>query len=186
MPQAVNVAGMHEIAQQYAALPWRMSRDGFLEVLLVTSRRRGRWIVPKGWQVAGCTPLQSAECEAFEEAGVVGRAGPEPIGNYRCSRPREDGSREPRYVTVFGLHVRRTLVNWPEKGQRKRRWWPIGEACDAVGEPGLAELLRCLESGSRKAQRSALTDAAGREFRQVVPVSPRIESAAASRSSGAC
>lgn len=48
--QAAQTARPLGIAQQYAALPWRISRDGFLEVLLVTTRRRSRWIVPKGWR----------------------------------------------------------------------------------------------------------------------------------------
>ena len=33
---------------QYAALPWRDGSAG-REVLLVTSRDTGRWVVPKGW-----------------------------------------------------------------------------------------------------------------------------------------
>jgi 8-oxo-dGTP pyrophosphatase MutT (NUDIX family) len=176
--------GQSGIAKQYAAVPWRM-RDGFLEVMLVTSRRRGRWIVPKGWQVAGCTPSQSAEREAFEEAGVIGRAASEPIGSYRYSRPRDDGSLEQRHVTVFGLYVLETLLNWLEKGQRKRQWWPIAEACEVVDEPGLAELLKTLTSGSRKARPSASSDSAGRELRQRVPLRPRTESSVAAHAAGA-
>jgi predicted NUDIX family NTP pyrophosphohydrolase len=152
MPRAIAVA------QQYAALPWRISQQGRLEVLLVTSRRRGRWTVPKGWQVKGRSPVQSAEREAFDEAGVVGQSGSDSIGSYRYSRQLDDVSAEPRNVTVFGLHVRGTLLNWPESGQRKRQWWPIDEACVVVGEPGLAELLKGLRS---HAGRSLAMDAGG-------------------------
>lgn len=134
------------VLQQYAALPWRMNRDGFLEVLLVTSRRRGRWTVPKGWQVKHRSASQSAETEAFEEAGVIGQVGSEPIGSYLYSKRRDDGSFESRSVTIFGLHVQGTLHNWPEKSARKRRWMPVIEACGAVGEPTLAEFLRALRS----------------------------------------
>ena len=183
--QSAHATAQPGVARQYAAVPWRM-RGGFLEVMLVTSRRRGRWIVPKGWQVKGRTPSESAEREAFEEAGVIGRVGPEPIGTYRYSWPREDGSRMPRHVTVFGLHVLGTLVSWPEKGQRKRLWWSLDAACDVVGEPGLAEVLRSLGPQSGKAGQPAPTGAAGQDLRPLAPVSPKLRSAAAMRSLEAC
>ena len=34
---------------QYAALPYRRRADGIVEVMLVTSRDTGRWVIPKGW-----------------------------------------------------------------------------------------------------------------------------------------
>ena len=34
---------------QYAALPYRLSGKSRTEVMLVTSRNTGRWIIPKGW-----------------------------------------------------------------------------------------------------------------------------------------
>ena len=35
--------------RQVAALPLRLSKNGSVEILLVTSRDTGRWIIPKGW-----------------------------------------------------------------------------------------------------------------------------------------
>ena len=32
-----------------AALPLRQSKGGALEILLITSRDTGRWIIPKDW-----------------------------------------------------------------------------------------------------------------------------------------
>ncbi len=136
------------ILQQYGALPWRVNRQGFLEVLLVTSRRRGRWTVPKGWLVKHCSGSQSAETEAYEEAGAIGRVNAAPIGSFRYSKQRDDGSAEPCNVTIFGLHVLGTLHNWPEMSERKRRWMSVSEACDVVGEPTLAAFLATLRSKS--------------------------------------
>ena len=34
--------------RQVAALPWRETERG-VEVMLITSRDTGRWILPKGW-----------------------------------------------------------------------------------------------------------------------------------------
>lgn len=44
---------------QAAAVPYRV-RDGQAEVLLVTSRTRARWIVPKGKTQRGATPAATA------------------------------------------------------------------------------------------------------------------------------
>ena len=51
--------------EQYGALPWRTNRFGEIEILLITSRQRGRWIVPKGWLVKGRSDFLSAALEAL-------------------------------------------------------------------------------------------------------------------------
>ncbi|HLL59899.1 MAG TPA: NUDIX domain-containing protein, partial [Allosphingosinicella sp.] len=55
---------------QVAALPYRRGADGSVEVLLVTTRGTGRWMVPKGWPMRGKSHAEAAAQEAFEEAGV--------------------------------------------------------------------------------------------------------------------
>jgi 8-oxo-dGTP pyrophosphatase MutT (NUDIX family) len=67
---------------QYAALPYRRKGNSRTEVLLVTSRDTGRWIIPKGWPAKGKTPRKSAAREAREEAGVVGRISRQPAGSF--------------------------------------------------------------------------------------------------------
>ena len=131
--------------QQYGALPWRLGRCG-IEVLLITSRRRGRWIVPKGWLVKGRSPAQSAAREAFEEAGVIGRAYPAPVGDYVYMKFDADGFAEPCRVTLFSLHVQGTLINWREKEQRQRRWYPAAAAPEIIAEPDLARLVHAWQS----------------------------------------
>lgn len=49
-------------------------------MLLVTSRKRRRWILPKGKVAAGMLPHRSAAREAMEEAGVVGTPNDAPVG----------------------------------------------------------------------------------------------------------
>ena len=56
---------------QVAALCYRTGADG-KEVLMITSRGTGRWIIPKGWPVEGKDGPASALQEAWEEAGVKG------------------------------------------------------------------------------------------------------------------
>ncbi|MAK81656.1 NUDIX domain-containing protein, partial [Phenylobacterium sp.] len=57
--------------RQAGAVPYRVTDKG-VSVLLVTSRRTGRWVFPKGGLMNGRTPWESAAQEALEEAGVEG------------------------------------------------------------------------------------------------------------------
>jgi 8-oxo-dGTP pyrophosphatase MutT (NUDIX family) len=44
---------------QYGALCWRLGSCG-VEVLLITSRDTGRWVIPKGWPMPGLSPEAAA------------------------------------------------------------------------------------------------------------------------------
>jgi 8-oxo-dGTP pyrophosphatase MutT (NUDIX family) len=125
---------------RYAALPFRRSH-GRWEVLLVTTRRSGRWIVPKGRPVKGCTPARTAKIEALEEAGVTGAVSRKSIGAFemksRFAGPKAKASR----IELFPLSVRRQHESWLEEGQRSRRWMTIRQAVNTVHPEGLGELL---------------------------------------------
>lgn len=130
------------VRNQYAALPYQVQANDEWQVLLVTSRRRGRWIIPKGWPIKNRKPHRAAAVEAFEEAGVIGTVEKRPIGAYGYEKRLVKGSTVPCCVTVFPLTVETILGNWPEAGERKRRWCEPQEAADLVDEPGLARILR--------------------------------------------
>lgn len=68
---------------QFAVLPWR--RAAKLEIMLVSSRETGRWVLPKGWPIKGIKPHETAAQEALEEAGILGKVAKTPLGDY-CSR----------------------------------------------------------------------------------------------------
>ncbi|MGL4294307.1 MAG: NUDIX hydrolase, partial [Aestuariivirga sp.] len=76
---ATAKAKLIEKARQFAALPWRDAGHG-IEVLLISSRGTGRWVIPKGWPIKGFAPHASAAREAFEEAGVGGIIGKGALG----------------------------------------------------------------------------------------------------------
>ncbi|MGQ3214528.1 MAG: NUDIX hydrolase [Shinella sp.] len=142
---ALTVSGMDEL-QQVGVLPWRIRRDGEPKVLLITSRRRGRWIVPKGWPMKGYSPLVAASREAFEEAGIIGDISPMPVTTYHYMKVLDDGSQAPCRVAVFGMNVRGTLTHWREKGQRQRRWFPLKAAADRLDDVELAAFVRTLDT----------------------------------------
>jgi hypothetical protein len=41
------------VTTQFATLPWRLSEGGTHQVMLLTSRGMGRWVIPKGWPMKG-------------------------------------------------------------------------------------------------------------------------------------
>lgn len=126
---------------QYAALPYR-DAEGVRQVMLITSRETGRWIIPKGWPEKDAKPHELAAREAYEEAGLLGRVANTPCGIYHYDKRMKSGKARTCSVKVFLFAVERELDKWPEKGQRERRWMDPQEAAALVEEGDLAELLR--------------------------------------------
>lgn len=121
--------------RQSGVVPFR--RDGErVEILLITSLRRGRWIIPKGIVEPHLSPEESAAREAEEEAGVRGRVLSPSIGAYE--HRKWGGTCR---VEVFLLEVRELLEDWPEAGARRRRWVPLEKAGRLVRSEGLRGVL---------------------------------------------
>ncbi len=128
---------------QYAALPYRRRGKSRTEVMLVTSRGAGRWIIPKGWPMKRKPPHLAAAREALEEAGVVGEIGKKPIGSF-SHRKSKQGNVVVCEVHVFALEVRRQRKSWREKGEREVQWFSPDEAARTVREPLLRRMIRDL------------------------------------------
>jgi 8-oxo-dGTP pyrophosphatase MutT (NUDIX family) len=128
---------------QAAALCLREGKAG-REVLLITSRGSGRWVLPKGWPMKGRTLAGAALQEAWEEAGVVGRVRESPVGYYTYRKRHRTGLPLSCRVEVFRIDVADLARDWPEKTSRKRQWFRPDAAADLVAESDLAALLRRL------------------------------------------
>lgn len=126
---------------QVAALPWRWTADGRVEVCLITTRETRRWTIPKGWRMKGQKNRAAARIEAEQEAGVSGKPERRSIGEYTYWKRRADRFDYVR-VEVFALEVTRSLERWAERGQRDLLWASPEDAAVAVDEPGLATVLR--------------------------------------------
>ena len=145
-----NAKSSRAVRLQYGALPYRFSAQGELELLLVTSRTRGRWIIPKGWPIKGLKPQKSAAREAFEEAGVRGAVTAKPIGRYSYDKISDDESGAiPCEILVFALNVKRQLKDWPEAREREARWVKPGDATALVEEDGLRSLVETFAERAR-------------------------------------
>jgi len=127
--------------QQYGALCFRYNDDRDVEILLVTSRDTGRWIIPKGWPMKGKKPHEAAAVEAWEEAGVRGRGQKTAIGRYTYLKLLDDGDVTPCIVDVFEIEVSKVSGNFKERGERTLAWVSPGEAARRVREIGLKSLL---------------------------------------------
>lgn len=125
---------------QYAALCWRMHR-GQVEVLLITSRDTGRWVIPKGWPMDGMDPADAAAREAWEEAGVTGETMPDALGFYSYDKVMKPGHSLPCAVAVYPLRVGELADKFPERKERRRKWFVAAKAARKVAEPELRELL---------------------------------------------
>ena len=95
---------------QVGVLPYRRG-DHAIEVLLVTTRKRGRWIFPKGNIEEELGPRRSAVLEALEEAGVEGRVHSPALGTYRHGRPPE------KTVELYLMEVREQHETWMEQDE---------------------------------------------------------------------
>ncbi|WP_234711738.1 NUDIX hydrolase [Rhizobium rhizogenes] len=116
-----------------------------VEVLLITSRETGRWIIPKGWSINKKKPHQVAKQEAWEEAGVRGHVRKKPFGHYRYEKRVSQGEFIPCLVQVHLLAVSELEEDFPEKGQRQIRWFSPTDAARAVDEPELQRLFMNLQ-----------------------------------------
>jgi 8-oxo-dGTP pyrophosphatase MutT (NUDIX family) len=120
--------------QQSAVIPLR--RQGRrLQVLLISSRKGKRWVLPKGVIEPDLSPEDSAAKEALEEAGITGPVLPEPLGSYRYEKWGDVCT-----VQVFVMQVTAQLDHWSEDF-RSREWLELEEAKQRLLEPALGEML---------------------------------------------
>ncbi|NVO57250.1 NUDIX hydrolase [Rhodobacteraceae bacterium B1Z28] len=126
---------------QVAALCTRIAGDG-KDVLLITSRGTGRWIIPKGWPIDGLNGPETAVQEAWEEAGVqASGVQKEPVGQYSFDKTLDDGSAQQVVTSVYHIQVTDLADDYPEADQRKRCWVSPQVAAERVQEPELRDLL---------------------------------------------
>jgi 8-oxo-dGTP pyrophosphatase MutT (NUDIX family) len=136
------------ILKQVGAIAVRNGDNGTLEILLVTSRDTGRWVIPKGWPSKRLSDAGAAAREAKQEAGVTGKMATRPLGAYRYFKASEDGARLVQ-VVVFLLAVKKERKRWREKVERQRTWFDLKTAARLVREPGLRTLIMSLRKPLR-------------------------------------
>lgn len=94
--------------------------------------------------MAGKTAWETAAQEAWEEAGVVGRVVDQPLGNFAYDKMRAPKEPLPCDVSVFPLRVERVADKFPERKERRRKWFDATKAARKVAEPQLRALLAAI------------------------------------------
>ena len=127
---------------QYAALCYRRAKKtGELEILLLTSRDTGRWVIPKGWPMGSKASYVVAETEAREEAGVKGIVEHDALGTFGYTKKMQEGVTLPCEVQVHALEVTGSVKDYKEKGERRLEWVSPDVAAERVDEPSLKKII---------------------------------------------
>ena len=130
--------------QQSGVIPYR-KKNGKLEVLLITSIRKKRWIIPKGFIEYQLSPFHSAKKEAFEEAGVRGSDSTKTLGYYKIKKYGGEIK-----IKVYSLKVSRVYTDYPERNLRKRKWFSVEDATKKIDIPEVAKLIRKMGRNDKK------------------------------------
>lgn len=125
--------------KQSSVIPYRIINEK-LEILFITTRKKKKWIFPKGIVEEGLTPRQSSVKEALEEAGIKGKLLSKKVGSY--SYKKWGGMCN---VEVFGLEVTTIFNDW-EENFRDRIWVNPHEFKDYINDENNLELLFKLQA----------------------------------------
>jgi len=123
---------------QSGVIPYR-KKNGELQVLLITTIRKKKWIFPKGYIEFNLSPFESAKKEAYEEAGVIGANETVELGSFRMKK--EIGYCD---MVVYSMEVIEVLDDYPEKDLRKRKWFTIKEAAENIKIPEVSNMILSL------------------------------------------
>lgn len=131
---------------QSGVIPFRINNGG-IEILLITSRKKKNWIVPKGIIEDDLSPQDSAEKEALEEAGVEGKVFQEKIGEYEFQKWGGVC-----VVKLFVMRVEKENEIWLEGYERKRKWFLIREALKHIKRKKLRKIIKSVPEFLEKNQ----------------------------------
>ena len=124
--------------KQSAIIPYSIKDDELL-ILLITSIRKKKWIVPKGFIEFNLSAFESAKKEAFEEAGVIGTNETIELGSFTI---KKYGGRT--NIVVYSMEVEKFKDDYPEKNLRKRKWYTVEEAIETISIPEVVKMIESL------------------------------------------
>ena len=123
---------------QSGIIPFRRQGD-HIEILLITNKKKDKWGIPKGLVEERLSASESAQKEAFEEAGIYGKIYKPSLGKY--SIRKWDGKCR---IKVFAMEVTQILDRWPEDILRRRQWYSVEEAVGMVKNNKLKTMIQGL------------------------------------------
>lgn len=91
--------------------------DGKLKIVLIRTKRKDNWGIPKGGIEPDMSPESSAKKEAFEEAGLSGMIVGPKLGRYHYVKGKTGRDQT---VTVFAMQVDKMAKVYNEVEWRER------------------------------------------------------------------
>ena len=123
--------GIKGVLRQSGVIPVLDNR-----LVLITSRKSERWIIPKGYIEKGLSPADSAAKEAYEEAGLIGVVHHQAAGNYQYRKFGKLYS-----VQVYPLFIETMLDEWEEMHVRSRRLVTPAQALEMIAHGELRQII---------------------------------------------
>jgi 8-oxo-dGTP pyrophosphatase MutT (NUDIX family) len=124
---------------QSCVIPYRIT-NGELELLLITSIKKQKWIFPKGYIEFNLSAFESAKKEAYEEAGVIGENETVELGAFELKKKNGVS-----LIKVFSMEVTKELKDYPEKNLRKRKWFAASEANEKIDNAEIRNFISKLK-----------------------------------------
>ncbi|MCF7791968.1 MAG: NUDIX domain-containing protein [Victivallales bacterium] len=123
---------------QSGVIPYTIE-DEQIKVMLITSKKKKKWIIPKGIIEPEMSPRDSAAKEAYEEAGITGRVFKEEITNYIQEKWGGECS-----ITIFLMKIDKIFDQW-EEDFRKRKLFTPGKAAEKIKIKPLKKIIKNIE-----------------------------------------
>jgi 8-oxo-dGTP pyrophosphatase MutT (NUDIX family) len=140
--------GTENIPLKSCVIPYRVV-DGEIELLLITSIKKQKWIFPKGYIEFNLSAFESAKKEAYEEAGVIGENETLELGAFELKKKNEIS-----LIKVFSMEVTKELKDYPEKNLRKRKWFTFTDAVDKMENSEIKKYLLKLKQDLKPANQN--------------------------------
>jgi ADP-ribose pyrophosphatase YjhB (NUDIX family) len=121
---------------QACVIPYRVGERG-VEFCLITSKKSGKWSLPKGTIRPEETVSDTIIRQARKEAGLQGELLEPPVGSYTYHK----------WETILEVVVMRMLVSeceddWPDAECRKRCWVSGEKAIELLNKEDHKKLLK--------------------------------------------
>jgi 8-oxo-dGTP pyrophosphatase MutT (NUDIX family) len=124
---------------QSAVIPY-MEENGNTKILLITTRKKKKWTIPKGIVEPHLSPEESALEEAYEEAGIEGELHNGVFDTFEYNK--WGGT---CFVQVYMMKITQWHNNWPEQYSRIRKAFSPEKAIQMIGRKEIQPVLKKFE-----------------------------------------
>ena len=113
------------------------SAEDTRSIIMITSRGKKQWIMPKGNIKKKCGKVRSALEEAYEEAGIIGKINANRFFDIKIIKGKKKYK-----LRLYYFKVEKMLNKWPESEQRIRKKIAAKKAMKFIKHKGIKRCLR--------------------------------------------